>query len=273
MRCIFCTSNSDASRSREHILPEALGNQEHILPPGVVCDACNSYFAVKVEGPILDTLHFTNLRARQAVLNKRRRLPTMRGFYPAARIPIGLQRIDEGLSIGPLRETDNDQFVRTIQAQKTGRIWIPIGGYVEERLLARFLAKVAVEMFADRYLTSGEPASSLLDIVQLEDIRRFARCGDRPPAWPIHRRRIYPEDTVFDVDGEQVMHEFDFLHTADGELFAVICVFGEEFAINVGGPSVDGYLAFLNAEGGRSPLYGPGELEAVVKPSSPRVPR
>lgn len=266
MRCIFCTAPSDGSRSEEHILPEALGNQEHVLPPGVVCDACNNYFAVKIEGPLLDTLHFTNLRARQEVPNKRRRLPMMRGIYPAARIPIGLQRTDDGLSIGPLRETDNDQFVRTVLARKSGRIWMPQEGPVDERLLARFLAKVAVEMFADRYLKAGESAGSLIDIAQLEDIRRFARRGDRPPAWPVHRRRIYPEDTVFGDDGEQVMHEFDFLHTTEGELFAVVCIFGDEFAINLGGPSIDGYVDFLDTVGGRSPLYDPGELEAAVKP-------
>ena len=49
MRCIFCKKDSCNSRSVEHILPESLGNEEHILPAGIVCDRCNNYFASSVE--------------------------------------------------------------------------------------------------------------------------------------------------------------------------------------------------------------------------------
>jgi hypothetical protein len=51
MRCPFFKSDSTASRSIEHIIPESLGNMTQILPPGVVCDGCNNYFSRKVEGP------------------------------------------------------------------------------------------------------------------------------------------------------------------------------------------------------------------------------
>jgi hypothetical protein len=270
MRCIFCAVTSDDSQGQEHIIPEALGNEEHVLPRGVVCDSCNNYFGVKIEGPLLDTLHFANLRARQEVPNKRRRLPIMRGIYPAARMPIGLQRTEKGLSISPLHEADSDKFISTVLTRKSGSVWMPLQGHVDERLLSRFLAKVAVEMFADRYLKAGEPWSLLIDMPMLEAVRRFTRYGDRPLAWPIHRRRIYDEEAVFGPGGHQVMHEFDFLHTAGEELFAVICIFGEEFAINLGGPSIDGYVDFLAKQGGRSPLYAPGELESALRPVTER---
>src|SRR5665213_2478324 len=39
--CIFCLSNKNAFTAPEHILSEALGNTQLILPPGVVCDPCN----------------------------------------------------------------------------------------------------------------------------------------------------------------------------------------------------------------------------------------
>src|SRR5665213_1090143 len=39
--CIFCLSNKHAFTAPEHILSEALGNTQLILPPGVVCDPCN----------------------------------------------------------------------------------------------------------------------------------------------------------------------------------------------------------------------------------------
>src|SRR6267154_1084155 len=53
VRCIFCKQNSALSRSVEHIVPESLGNTQHILPIGVVCDACNNYLAREVEKPLL----------------------------------------------------------------------------------------------------------------------------------------------------------------------------------------------------------------------------
>lgn len=65
MRCIFCERDSSTSRSIEHIIPESLGNHEHVLERGVVCDGCNNYLARKIEEPVLSSGYFKNLRSRQ----------------------------------------------------------------------------------------------------------------------------------------------------------------------------------------------------------------
>jgi len=75
MRCIFCKQDSSSSRSVEHIVPESLGNVEHVLPIGAVCDGCNQYFARKVERQLLESPMFRLLRADMAVPNKRGRIP------------------------------------------------------------------------------------------------------------------------------------------------------------------------------------------------------
>lgn len=75
MRCIFCKRESSTSRSVEHIIPESLGNVEHVLPVGAVCDGCNQYFARKVERQILASPMFQLLRANMAIPNKRGRVP------------------------------------------------------------------------------------------------------------------------------------------------------------------------------------------------------
>lgn len=75
MRCIFCKQDSAASVSVEHIVPESLGNTDHVLPIGVVCDRCNQYFARKVERELLDSPMFRLLRSDMAVPNKRGRIP------------------------------------------------------------------------------------------------------------------------------------------------------------------------------------------------------
>jgi len=79
MRCIFCKLDSSGSRSREHILPESLGNREYTLPPGVVCDGCNNYFSRKLEGPVLASPTFRLLRADRQIANKKGRVPTLPG--------------------------------------------------------------------------------------------------------------------------------------------------------------------------------------------------
>ncbi len=39
--CLYCRSTAGPFRDEEHVIPEALGNDEVVLPPGVVCDPCN----------------------------------------------------------------------------------------------------------------------------------------------------------------------------------------------------------------------------------------
>lgn len=69
MRCIFCKVNSSNSKTVEHIIPESLGNTEHILRPGIVCDKCNNYFAREVEKPLLDTQYFIQARFHNMIGN------------------------------------------------------------------------------------------------------------------------------------------------------------------------------------------------------------
>lgn len=76
MRCIFCKTDSSHSVSVEHIIPESMGNADHVLPRGAVCDGCNGYFARKIEGPLLAAPVFRQLRFGMQIANKRGRIPT-----------------------------------------------------------------------------------------------------------------------------------------------------------------------------------------------------
>jgi len=265
MRCIFCASPSAGSKSREHILPESLGNTDHWLPPGVVCDGCNNYFAVKIERPLLESTFFTALRHRQDIPNKRGQWPMVRGVFPQARIAVGLQRTKDGMAVNAWHERDNAAFVRTLMKQQRGAFYVPMEGPLDDQLVARFLGKVGVETMADRLIRAEVAREVLLGEPALVAMRRFVRQGDQAGPWPISRRRIYGEDAAFGTECYQVLHEFDLLHIEPGEIYAVICIFGEEFAINLGSPSIAGYEAYLQSQGGRSPLYKPGELEALSR--------
>ena len=62
-------------------------------------------------------------------------------------------------------------------------------------------------------------------------------------------RRIY-KSTNYWRDGSnaeiyQITNEYDFLATEENEWYFVIALFGIEFAINIGGISIDGYKKWL----------------------------
>ena len=257
MRCIFCKRNSADSRSVEHIIPEALGNTEHVLPRGIVCDGCNNYFARKIEGPLLDTLWFRHARSRQGIESKRGLVPPFSAMIPAAGVTANVWLEPGNMSLGAAKEKDEAQLYDALVSGRARRLFIPMVTDIDTALMARFLAKIAVEILAHRLMQNEGWEEPLIDDPQLEPLRRFARIGDQPKTWPYARRRIYGEDDV-QLEGErgyQVLHEFTLLHTDKRELYSVVCLFGEEFAINYAGPEIEGYMTWLNENDGKSPLY------------------
>ena len=80
MRCIFCKRESSDSKSVEHIIPESLGNKEHILGNGIVCTKCNQYFSLKIEKPVLEKPYFVSVRHRNLIESKKNRIPIERAF-------------------------------------------------------------------------------------------------------------------------------------------------------------------------------------------------
>jgi len=261
--CIFCESSEREFTAREHIVPESLGNTEHMLPPGIVCDWCNNYFARKVEAPVLNSAFFTQARNRARIPNKRRNIPPIDVLsYPAA-LHLQLAASTGGeRSIYATNDADNDAFVEMITNRKRFSVVFPVPELPSGRLFARFLAMMALEAWAKKILDSnGDLHVDLIDKPELDEIRDFARFGNGNEAWAYTSRRLYPEDHHF-VDDEgttfDVLHEYTLLYTDANELYFVIAILGIEFAINLGGPEIDGYNDWLKSNHGRSPLYPNG---------------
>ncbi|MEA3187563.1 MAG: hypothetical protein QOD99_1393 [Chthoniobacter sp.] len=212
MRCIFCKSQSESSRSVEHIIPESLGNLDHTLPGGVVCDSCNNYFARKVEKPVLDSPMMRLLRSDRQIPNKRRRFPT---FEPC--------------------EPPN----------------LP-----DYRLMSRFLTKAALEALAFKTLSVPESNMEIVDKVELDDLRAYARY-DRGETWPFAYRTLYPVNAAFKEGSThyELLHEFDVFYTDATELYFALAILGVEFVVNLGGPELDGYQQWLKTHDYASPLY------------------
>jgi len=269
MRCLFCKEDSTSSRSVEHIMPEALGNQEIVLPRGIVCDACNNYFATKVEKRFLELPLIAALRFRQDVPGKKKTLPEL----PVLLLPHFPASLSREHGSNEIALSLDDAAVHHVLSSAHGRFlyWDP-PPLPEGPIVSRFLAKVGLEYLASRLLHADDVPRLVEELVEHEDLdalRQHARYG-RTERWPYNARQIYDEDARWcDIKDEdyQIAHELELVSAASNEWYFVLAIFGREFAINLGGPAIDGYLRWLTSNNGVSPLHGKEHSDEML-PSS-----
>ena len=263
MNCIFCKADSTGSCSVEHIIPESLGNTDHVLPPGIVCDRCNAYFSIKVEKPLLETSYFRDMCYRGRIRNKEGNPPRVQGIHIQGLAPVYLipDMDGNGASICASREKDETRLMETIRELTQFTIVVPVPTEPDQQLLSRFLAKIAIESLALKFSGMAGGIREVQEKSELNPLREYARKGALGSSWPYHSRPLYPSDFLF-VESEsepyEVLHEWTFLYTKGGELYFVLALFGIEYAINMGGPYIDGYEQWLTEKFDNSPLYPNG---------------
>ena len=238
-KCIFCKEDSSNSKSIEHIIPESLGNTEHILPKGVVCDKCNNYFARKIEKKVLEYSSFQLDRFHMSIPSKKGRVPSAFGLMTTSSSfsPITLYKDKDMRMSFEIRED--------VEIPKKGSMIIPALSYLQNKysegeisddnLLTRFIAKIAFESLVYKSIVSIE---NIYDDT-FDGIRHFIRYGDARGHidFPMHMKTAYPADKVF-YDGEikeeyQVLHEFEFI-IEKGSIYFSIVIFGIEYKIYLG---------------------------------------
>lgn len=254
MRCIFCKNDSRGSRAVEHIVPESLGNKSHTLYTGVVCDKCNNYFASKVEKPFLEKLEIQSLRFHEAVPNKRGRIPSLRGIMGSDVQVEVVRDYKSGTTSVYVPEAGFD----SIRSQKNGMLIIPAPTLLKpDRIVSRFIAKVALEALAQRIQHDNDLLEQMIENPQLDLLRNHARKGE-VKEWPVSIRKIYEISERWEDQsqtGYQIVHEFDFLFTNENEVYFVMAIFGHEYCINLGGPELEGWSDWLNQNEHSSPLH------------------
>lgn len=258
MRCVFCKNDSSRSKSVEHIIPESLGNSKLTLPKGVVCDSCNNYFATHIEKKVLESGEFSYLRFNQELKNKRGKIPEVDIFFG--------ENVVKARRLGKLDFTfRTDDFIKIekyLSMSGQGEMKIPISGKPpHESLVSRWLAKMALEMLVYKCLKVENCINYVIEHRGLDPIRKFARAPRIGQTWPYTKRRIYSADKMFIVPDEkmgQMIYECDILATGtadSSEYYFVVAIFGIEYAINIGGDSMDGYHEWLKRHDGMSPLH------------------
>lgn len=148
-------------------------------------------------------------------------------------------------------------MINVLHNTQKGELIVPILEKPNDYLMSRFLAKIALEVLASRFLAFPDGLDEVIDKSELDELRHYTRFGPPPKFWPFNTRAIYPERKMF-VEGTQryeVLHEYNLLYTDSYELYLVAIILGIEYVFNMGGPEIDGYLAWLKQHSYKSPLY------------------
>ena len=267
MNCIFCHEASDNSKSIEHIIPESLGNKEHTLWKGAVCDKCNNYFATKIEKELLDQPYFVSVRHRNFIKTKKNHPVPIKIPSPQSKNGFEYVWLDNNEeNFGMIFESDSKIAPLIISGQKKHMI-IPMLSEPElnNYILSRFLAKCALEYLALRFdigeNTYRNGITNLFKEKQFDDIRKYARYGEGANFWKFSQRRVYSEGNWFQDTREnngqpyEVLHEMDLFveptsikkskNTIFAEVYFVLVIMGIEYVINIGGNEIERYHIWL----------------------------
>lgn len=262
MRCIFCKAESSYTKGLEHVIPESLGNIEFVLPKGTVCDKCNSYFAVKIEKPMLDLPYFRNLRHRNRIPNKKRRVPSEKGLilHPEEfGVDINIEHNEVVLNV------DNPNIIEFISDGKSKCLILPIITEPEKNdiLISRFLAKTSLEALA-YYVNEIEGWNDeIISKIELDQIRNYARYG-KGEFWNYHQRRVYSEGKTLNDQKNcdetyEILNEFGFFFIDEVYLYFVLVIMGVEYVIGMGGTDINGYVDWLLKNKGAFPINMEGK--------------
>jgi hypothetical protein len=257
MKCIFCKEPSDNSKSVEHIIPESLGNIEHVLPPGVVCDSCNNYFATKIEKDVLEKAYFKNIRHRNIIPNKKGRLVKDKAliFHPKG------GWVDMWLDQkGFIFQNEDSKLTNLIATGECNKLILSVIDQPDpnDLIVSRFLATAALESLAYKFVSEPDWINELVTKTELDPLREYARYG-KGPFWNYNQRRIYSEedrftDPVHHPEPYEILHEMDFLYLDEKILYYALVIMGVEFVINLGESELSSYYRWMLSNEGRSPI-------------------
>ena len=266
MRCIFCKNDSTNSKSVEHIIPESLGNKNNILPKGVVCDNCNTYFGSKIEKTVLEMPYYKSLRGRIMIENKKGKIPSVTGFTVNKDI-IEVNFSSKGDNIIEVIY-NNDKTLNSILNSK--ELYVPLIPEPPQNniYVSKFLGLIALEAFAQRVSSIENWQEDFIENNSLDELRNFVRYGKGYAIWPYHIRRIDSENQINyckeSNSFSEKLNEYDFLipdissfdneiHQVDN-LYFVLGIMGIEYTINLTNAGLNRYISWLSENNSKSIL-------------------
>ena len=137
-----------------------------MLPPGVVCDACNNYFSRQVERPFLESEPIASMRFHEALPSKKGRIPHATAIL-APDVPVSVERLAGGPITGII-EVDDPTVLAKIPHAGKWTVLFDAGLTAKPQVTSRFLAKVGLEAMAARLVAHPDGLAYLVDEAQLD---------------------------------------------------------------------------------------------------------
>lgn len=138
--CLFCRQSDGGFTSREHVFSEGLGNDQIILPPGVVCDRCNNRYLSRLDQTLLDFMPISIRRTMLGVTTKAGRLPRFRFSEGTVDHVPGVGGADPTLIVNERRPRP---MIREIQRSPDGRVKLEWNGSGGRRMTPRYAAELS----------------------------------------------------------------------------------------------------------------------------------
>lgn len=194
--CPFCENvimYSDLCNcsSEEHILPKSIGNDELIIPKGIICDGCNNYFAREIEKPFLENENIKRLRTYHTIPSRKDNIPPLEILLNNTKATL---RFDNKKRINIL-ELDPDTTYKIIKKEISPTSFISKGISVDSLqnsyVVSRFLVKVFVEIclyYTNLCNTSDQNSFYLFDS-KMRELFDYVRKGNR-------NKRVYKYTVV-----------------------------------------------------------------------------
>jgi hypothetical protein len=207
-------------------MPESIGSKRRVLPPGVVCDKCNNYFAREVEEPVLNHPSMRNIRAWHQVPNKRRNVPSFHGNIDGTDIAVGFRRGRDGkLEIEPEKQRNQDLVAAEWKAGLPNGFIFVVDLDPPKREMSRFQCKMAMETVAELFAHNMGCTEALVDESHFGNIRTYVRHGNNFTEWPYSQRRISRNDVDASLRNKEVGSCWLRLHSiCDEALQNALCV-------------------------------------------------
>jgi hypothetical protein len=137
--CIYCLKKSAPFNSEEHIIPEAFGNEELILPRGYVCDKCNNGVLARLDNYLLDFEPISFLRVIYSPYTKAGKLPN------ASYQNISIKKTDPRNIV--LTAKDKSGWLKNLKEMDDGQISFSInikGKKFDPKMIGRALYKIVL---------------------------------------------------------------------------------------------------------------------------------
>jgi hypothetical protein len=138
--CLFCRQSDGGFTSREHVFSEGLGNDQIILPPGVVCDRCNNRYLSRLDQILVDFMPISIRRTMLGVETKAGVLPRFRFSEGTVEHVPGVGGADPTLIVN---ERGPRPMIREIQRSPDGKVKLEWKGSGGRRMTPRYAAELS----------------------------------------------------------------------------------------------------------------------------------